>query len=93
MVALALCLALLLLLYLLVGNADEPPLPAAGESPSGPVAAGNVAPPLQTRFRPVQPAEPEKEKAVQVSKREPRPHRKSGKRNAVRARGKSASLR
>ncbi|XP_070789662.1 glucoside xylosyltransferase 2 [Pituophis catenifer annectens] len=93
-VALALCLALLLLLYLLVANADEPPLPAAGESPSGPLAAGNdVAPPLQTRFRPVQPAEPEKEKAVRVSKREPRPHRKAGKRSAGRSRGKSTSLR
>ncbi|XP_026578226.1 glucoside xylosyltransferase 2 isoform X1 [Pseudonaja textilis] len=94
-VALALCLALLLLLYLLVGNADEPPLRAeVGESPSGPVVAGNdVAPLLQTRFRPVQPAEPEKEKAVRVSKREPRPHRKAGKRSAGRVRGKATSLR
>ncbi|KAM6474643.1 glucoside xylosyltransferase 2 [Liasis olivaceus] len=95
-VALALCLGLLLLLYLLVGNADEPPLPAAGESPSGHAAAGagaDLAPLLQTRFRPVQPAESEKAKAAQVSRREPRPHRKPGKRGAARARGKLASLR
>ncbi|XP_053234154.1 glucoside xylosyltransferase 2 isoform X1 [Podarcis raffonei] len=103
-VALALCLALLLLLYLFVGSdADEPPLkaaaggsrPARASSSSGP--GGDFA---AGRFRPVQAAEEREEEEeaaaaaaaqAQVSKREPRLHRKTGRRGA--ARGKFANVR
>ncbi|XP_053150647.1 glucoside xylosyltransferase 2 isoform X2 [Hemicordylus capensis] len=94
-VALALCLGLLLVLYLFVGNADEPPLQVARGShlahvPSGPGA--DVGPPPQAHFRPVQAAEPEGKEAAQVSKREPRLHKKPGKRSEA-ARGKFANAR
>lgn len=95
-VALALCLGLLLLLYLFVGNADsEPPLKVARETRLAPASsepAGDFAPPLQARFRPIQAAaaapEQEEEEAAQVSKKEPRLHKNPGKRSA--ARGKFA---
>ncbi|XP_061474593.1 glucoside xylosyltransferase 2 isoform X2 [Rhineura floridana] len=93
-VALALCLGILLLLYLFVGNADEPPLKVAKESHLAHVSSGpgsNLAPALQAHFGPVQAAEQEEEEAVQVSKREPRLHKKTGKRSA--ARGKFANVR
>ncbi|XP_077181308.1 glucoside xylosyltransferase 2 [Paroedura picta] len=95
-VALALCLGILLLLYLFVGNADEPPLKVAKGHRSAPASSGPGAdggPALRPHFRPVPPAaaEPEEEEAAQVSRREPRLHRKPGKRSAPR--GKFASLR
>lgn len=94
-VALALCLGILLLLYLFVGNADEPPLKVAKGSRSAHVSSGpgaDVAPALRAHFRAVPPAaEPEEEEAAQVSRREPRLHKKPGKRSAPR--GKFANLR
>lgn len=106
-VALALCLGLLLLLYLFLGNADdEPPLKVAREThlaehvSSGPPGGDGVAaPPLHAaHFRPILAAaaaaepQPEEEEAAQVSKREPRPHKKTSKRSAA-ARGKFANVR
>ncbi|XP_054834773.1 glucoside xylosyltransferase 2 [Eublepharis macularius] len=82
-VALALCLGILLLLYLFVGDADEPPLKVAKGSPAALVPSGpgaDAAPALRARFRAVPPAE--EEEAAQVSRREPRLHRKPGKRSA-----------
>nr|XP_028575210.1 glucoside xylosyltransferase 2 isoform X2 [Podarcis muralis] len=105
-VALALCLALLLLLYLFVGSdADEPPLKAAAGG-SRPARASSSSRPggdfaAAGRFRPVQAAEEREEEEeaaaaaaaaqAQVSKREPRLHRKTGRRGA--ARGKFANVR
>ncbi|XP_048348112.1 glucoside xylosyltransferase 2 [Sphaerodactylus townsendi] len=89
-VALALCLGILLLLYLFVGNADEPPLQVAKGAPSARVSSGPGAD--GAGVRPVPPAaELEEEEAAQVSRREPRLHKKPGKRSA--ARGKFASVR
>ncbi|XP_032997103.1 glucoside xylosyltransferase 2 isoform X2 [Lacerta agilis] len=101
-VALALCLALLLLLYLFVGSdADEPPLKAAagGSRPARASSSGPGGDFAAGRFRPVQAAEREEEEEAaaaaaaqaQVSKREPRLHRKTGRRGA--ARGKFANVR
>ncbi|KAL8212706.1 UNVERIFIED_CONTAM: hypothetical protein K2H54_056467 [Gekko kuhli] len=95
-VALALCLGILLLLYLFVGNADEPPLKVAKGNRLAHVSSGpgaDVAPALRAHFRPVPPAaaEQEEEEAAQVSRREPRLHKKPGKRSA--ARGKFANVR
>ncbi|XP_060095539.1 glucoside xylosyltransferase 2 [Heteronotia binoei] len=95
-VALALCLGILLLLYLFVGNADEPPLKVAKGNRLALVSSGPgadlVAPALRAHFRPVPPAAAEQEEeAAQVSRREPRLHKKPGKRSA--ARGKFANVR
>ncbi|XP_007067239.2 glucoside xylosyltransferase 2 isoform X1 [Chelonia mydas] len=89
-VAILLCLGILLLLYLFVGNADEPPLQGARETrlPLLPVSpgAGGRAHPLFAHFHPVQAAA-----AAQISKREPRLSKNPGKRSP--ARGKFANVR
>ncbi|XP_074815777.1 glucoside xylosyltransferase 2 isoform X2 [Natator depressus] len=89
-VAILLCLGILLLLYLFVGNADEPPLQGARETrlPLLPVSpgAGGRAHPLFAHLHPVQAAA-----AAQISKREPRLSKNPGKRSP--ARGKFANVR
>ncbi|TFK11560.1 protein phosphatase 1L-like [Platysternon megacephalum] len=99
-VAILLCLGTLLLLYLFVGNADEPPLKGAGETRSLPVSSGpgGRAHPLFAHFQPVRAAPPEEEEeglaaaaAAQISKREPRLSKNPGKRRP--ARGKFANVR
>ncbi|XP_050813429.1 glucoside xylosyltransferase 2 isoform X2 [Gopherus flavomarginatus] len=95
-VAILLCLGSLLLLYLFVGNADEPPLKGAGDARWLPVSSGpgGRAHPLFAHFQPVRPA-PEgaavAAAAAQISKREPRLGRNPGKRSP--ARGKFANVR
>ncbi|XP_038266055.1 glucoside xylosyltransferase 2 [Dermochelys coriacea] len=91
-VAILLCLGVLLLLYLFVGNADEPPLQGAGETrlplPVSP-GPGGRAHPLFAHFHPVQGAAAAA--AAQISKREPRLGKNPGKRSP--ARGKFANVR
>ncbi|XP_034632435.1 glucoside xylosyltransferase 2 [Trachemys scripta elegans] len=95
-VAILLCLGTLLLLYLFVGNADEPPLKGAGETRWLPVSSGpgGRAHPLFAHFQAVR-AAPEQEEegaaAAQIAKREPRLSRNPGKRSP--ARGKFANAR
>ncbi|XP_065264236.1 glucoside xylosyltransferase 2 [Emys orbicularis] len=95
-VAILLCLGTLLLLYLFVGNADEPPLKGAGETRWLPVSSGpgGRAHPLFAHFQPVR-AAPEEEgaaaAAAQISKRQPRLSKNPGKRSP--ARGKFANVR
>ncbi|XP_053891942.1 glucoside xylosyltransferase 2 isoform X2 [Malaclemys terrapin pileata] len=93
-VAILLCLGTLLLLYLFVGNADEPPLKGAGETRWLPVSSGpgGRAHPLFAHFQAVR-AAPKEEgaAAAQIAKREPRLSRNPGKRSP--ARGKFANAR
>ncbi|XP_030425319.1 glucoside xylosyltransferase 2 isoform X2 [Gopherus evgoodei] len=94
-VAILLCLGTLLLLYLFVGNADEPPLKGAGDARWLPVSSGpgGRAHPLFAHFQPVRaaPEEAAVAAAAQISKREPRLGRNPGKRSP--ARGKFANVR
>ncbi|XP_044881732.1 glucoside xylosyltransferase 2 isoform X1 [Mauremys mutica] len=93
-----LCLGALLLLYLFVGSAEEPPPPlrGAGDARWLPVSSGpgGRAHPLFAHLQPVR-AAPEAEgaaaAAAQISKREPRLSRNPGKRSP--ARGKFANVR